>query len=157
MTHTHIRAVTQDDLPALALVVDQTGLFPGEMLPDLAASALAGEEGALFLTGLRGLRPVGFCYAVQETLADSVWNMLALGVLPEFQREGLGAQLVQGLEEALRGQSQRMIIVDTSGTDAFDAARRFYIGNGYEQEARIRDYWAEGDDKLTFRKMLKLG
>ena len=123
----------------------------------MARPALAGENGVILLAGLRDLKPVGLCYVVQETLADGVWNMLALGVLPALQRHGLGAQMVAYVEAQLRDQSQRMIIVDTSGSDGFEAARAFYTRNGYEQEARIRDYWAEGDDKLTFRKLLATG
>ena len=46
------------------------------------------------------------------------------------------------------------MIVDTSGTEAFAETRAFYRKNGYTEEARIRDYWADGDDKITFRKPL---
>lgn len=154
MTEFEIRPVKAKDLPGLALVADETGLFPADMVPDLAGPALAGESGVILLTGLKDLRPVGLCYVVQETLADGVWNMLALGVLPRVQRTGLGTQLVTRVEEELHAKSQRMIIVDTSGTDGFVAARAFYHRNAYQEEARIRDYWAAGDDKLTFRKLL---
>ena len=46
------------------------------------------------------------------------------------------------------------MIVDTSGTDDFAMTRKFYSQNGYEEEARIRDFWADGDDKVIFRKAL---
>jgi len=44
--------------------------------------------------------------------------------------------------------------VETSGTADFAATRRFYRQNGYEEEGRIRDFWAAGDDKVIFRKPL---
>lgn len=33
--------------------------------------------------------------------------------------------------------------------------RKFYQQLGYEKEAVIRDFWDTGDDKVTFRKVLK--
>ena len=80
--------------------------------------------------------------------------MRALSVAPEFQRSRQGRMLVAALEEALRNRAQRLLIIDTSGLEAFDAARAFYRAQGYEEESRIRAYWAEGDDKITFRKHL---
>lgn len=80
--------------------------------------------------------------------------MLALAIHPDLQGRGLGAALVTAAEGNLKERGQRLIIVDTSGTDDFALTRKFYAQNGYEEEARIRDFWASGDDKVTFRKAL---
>ena len=157
MNSIEIRRTTAGDIDALARVIDATGLFPSDMLPDLLRPAVQGESDAIWLTGLEDGAPVGFCYAEPEQLSDRVWNMLALGVAPACQGRGLGQRLVRLLEDDLRAQGQRLLIVDTSGTDAFAATRAFYERCGYAQEARIRDYWSEGDDKVTFRKILSQG
>ena len=47
-----------------------------------------------------------------------------------------------------------MLLVETSGGDEFERTRRFYRTIGYEEEARIRDYYDAGDDKIVFRKAL---
>jgi hypothetical protein len=39
--------------------------------------------------------------------------------------------------------------------DFLEKTRAFYLKCGYDLEARIRDYYTEGDDKVTFRKALK--
>ncbi|WP_425082122.1 GNAT family N-acetyltransferase [Ruegeria arenilitoris] len=80
--------------------------------------------------------------------------MLALAVRPDLQGKRLGAALVKAAEQYLKDKGQRILIVDTSGTDNFALARKFYAQNGYEEEARIRDFWADGDDKIIFRKAL---
>lgn len=36
----------------------------------------------------------------------------------------------------------------------FEYVRGFYRQHGYEEEARIRDFYAEGADKIIFRKAL---
>ena len=154
MTETHIAPLAQTDLPELQNVVSATGLFPAEMLPDMTAAALAGADPAPWLVAHIEGTAVGFAYTVPEDFADGTWNMLALAVAPRLQARGVGSALVAATENKLRKEGQRILIVDTSGTDAFARARAFYAQCGYDEEARIRDFWAEGDDKVTFRKAL---
>lgn len=149
-----IKQTTQADVPALQVMLEQTGLFPAEMLPDMLAPALDGNTSDIWLTCHVAGNPVGVCFAVPETLAEGTWNMLALGVLPAQQGIGCGAALVCALEDRLRQDRQRLLIADTSGTDEFAPTREFYLQNGYTQEARICNFWAAGDDKVVFTKAL---
>lgn len=142
------------DLAGLTAVLDGTGFFPSEMLPDMLAPFLAGETEAFWLTCHFEDEAVGLCYTVPEELADGTWNMLALAVRPDLQGRGLGAAFVATAEQHLKEKGQRIVIVETSGTNDFALTRTFYAQNGYEEEARIRDFWAEGDDKVIFRKAL---
>ena len=154
MTNPTIKFTSAEDVVSLQSVLDETELFPSELLPDMLAPALAGETDAFWLTCHYGGEAVGLCYTVPEELADGTWNMLALAVRPDLQGKRLGQALVQAAEQHLKDQGQRILIVDTSGTDAFDQTRKFYAQNGYQEEARIRDFWADGDDKIVFRKAL---
>lgn len=150
-----IRPTLPEDVPGLRRVVDETGLFPSEMLPDLLAGFLTGEPGGpVWLTALGDGGPVGFCYAAPEALAEGTWNMLAIGVSPSVQGRGAGTALVGRLEEILGAEGQRVLIADTSGTEAFDRTREFYRRANYVEEARIRDFWGPGDDKVVFWKRL---
>ncbi len=149
-----IKPTTKDDIRDLQLVLDETGLFPGEMLPDMLAPSIAGETDAFWLTYHHNGKAVGLCYTVPEELADGTWNMLALAILPELQGQSLGTALVASVERHLSDRNQRILIVETSGTDEFVLTRKFYARNGFEEEARIRDFWADGDDKVIFRKAL---
>lgn len=154
MKNQSIQQTTKDDIPDLQIVLDQTGLFPSEMLPDMLAPALADESKGIWLTCHFNGIAVGFCYTAPEEMADGTWNMLALAVRPDLQGRKLGTGLVKAVEEWLKKRRQRILIVDTSGTDEFASTRAFYAQNGYAEEARIRDFWAAGDDKVTFRKAL---
>ena len=122
------------------------------MLPDLIRDFLSPEECTdLWLTYEDEGGVFGFCYATPEQLADGTWNMLALGVLPEKQGQGIGKAIVHQLEDDLRSQGQRVLIAETSD---FADTREFYRNTGYTEEARIRDFWAAGDDKIVFWKAL---
>ncbi len=136
-------------------MIDQTGLFPTDMLAEMAHPFVSGGvSDQLWLTAHHNDQPTGIMFARAEELAEGTWNMLALGVLPAAQGTGIGRALVAEAERLLKNADVRILIVDTSSTADFEGARAFYAAAGYEEEARIRDYWAAGDDKVTFRKAL---
>lgn len=99
---------------------------------------------------------MGFCMTDPEPMTDGTWNMRALAVAPAHQGAGAGggAAIVAATEGAVAGMQGRLLIVDTSRIEAFVGARQFYLRCGYAEEARIRDVWGAGDDKVTFRKAL---
>ena len=47
-----------------------------------------------------------------------------------------------------------MVLIETLATPEFADTRSFYERNGYEEEARIRDYYAAGETKVVYRKVL---
>lgn len=151
----NINPTKAGDLPALRDILDATALFTSEMLPEFIAGFLSEDPSEdLWLTCEKDGKAIGFCYAKPEEMTDGTWNMLAIAVMPAHQGTALGAALMRALETALKTQGARILIVDTSGTDDFALTRKFYQKNGYTQEARIRDFWAEGDDKIIFHKAL---
>lgn len=151
----HIRKTLEQDLPGLRSVLSHVDLFPPEMLDEMIAGFLGNPATQdLWLSCLIEHDVVGFCFVVPEELTDGTVNMLALAVLPEFRKTGCGRALVAHAEDALAARGARLMIVETSGTAAFAPARAFYATAGYDEESRIRDYWAVGDDKITFRKLL---
>ena len=78
----------------------------------------------------------------------------ALAVAPDAHRTGSGQKLTADLESRLAAKGVRIVIVDASSLDGFATARAFYEAAGYVQEARLRDYWADGDDKIIYWKKL---
>lgn len=125
------------------------------MLPDMVNGFLFDDESAdIWLTCEADGKAIGFCYAVPEQMAEGAWNMLAIAVLPTEQGSGCGGAIAKHLAAELKARGQRILIADTSGADDFTQTRAFYRKNGYVEEARIRDYWAAGDDKIVFWKSL---
>ncbi|MEM7280233.1 MAG: GNAT family N-acetyltransferase [Pseudomonadota bacterium] len=150
----NIRIPIASDLSDIKLILKDTELFPPEMLQELIEPFLSGsDDQALWLVCEgEGTRVVGFCFARLEALTEGVWNLLAIGVRKKHQSKGYGSALISAVEESLG--NERILIVETSGQGSFEATRRFYELRGYTKEAVIRDYWAEGDDKVIFVKTL---
>jgi ribosomal protein S18 acetylase RimI-like enzyme len=97
---------------------------------------------------------VGAAYYAPEPFSTRMWNMYFLGVLPGRQGDGSGAALVAHVETVLRERGERVLIIETSGVDSFEPTRAFYRKQGYDTEARIREFYGPGDDKIVFWKAL---
>ena len=114
---------------------------------------LRGTADAIWLTADDG-EAIGVAYCAPEPLTDRVWNLLMLWTRRDRSGHGHGSALVAHLQGLLDARGARMLIVETSGTDAFQAARAFYTRSGFIEEARIRGFYAAGDDKLIYVKPL---
>ncbi|MGD1933410.1 MAG: hypothetical protein ACFB0Z_02700 [Candidatus Phaeomarinobacter sp.] len=58
------------------------------------------------------------------------------------------------VEDVLRARGERVLLIETSGLGSFERTRAFYRKQGYDEEARIREFFGAGDDKIIFRKAL---
>lgn len=148
------RPVEPGDVASLKAVIDATGLFPGDMLDDMLTGYFGGgAPDDIWLTNARGEAClVGYC--APERMTEGTWNVLLMAVCPTVQGEGYGGLLLRSIETELRVRSARVALVETSGLDAFARVRKFYRECGYDEEARIREFYAAGEDKVVFRKAL---
>ena len=62
--------------------------------------------------------------------------------------------MMRYLANRLRAGGERVLLVETMGTPAFERTRAFYRANGYAEEARIREFYEPGGDKVVFWKRL---
>jgi len=149
-----IRPVTRQDLPALKAVIDATELFPSEMLDEMTAGYLSGEVGNEFWLTVDDGGPVAIAYYVPERMTVGTWNLLLIAVHPDRQGHGDGTRLLGQIEATLAARDQRLLLVETSGLPSFERVRKFYRICGFDEEARIRDFYQSGEDKIVFRKAL---
>lgn len=94
----------------------------------------------------------GFCEP--ERMTDGTWNLLAIGVEPHKQGEGIGRKMMAHLETKLAAQGERVLLVETMGTPELARTREFYRKNDYIEEACIREFYEAGADKIVFWKKL---
>lgn len=98
--------------------------------------------------------PVAVAYWESAKATDRTWYLTMIGVRRDRHRHGRGSALLQHVEQQLHAEGQRLLLVETSSTPAFDRARSFYQSCGYTEEALVRDYYERGDDMVLFRKAL---
>lgn len=153
--HDKIRAVTQDDVEGLKMVVDSSELFPSEYLEEMISDYLNNADTQdIWFAHFDDTTPNAIGYCVPEKLTDGTYNLLAIGVSKRAQRNGLATAMMQYIEELLKRMGGRILIVETSSDDAQMGARKFYQKIGYTQMAVITDFWKDGEDKIVFWKRL---
>ncbi len=152
-----IRPATGDDLPHLEVIAQRTQMFLEEELAWFSKQMAAFFAGELpdqhWWVATIGDRVVGAALLDPEG-APGVANLRFIGVLPDCRRRGAAQMLLRRAEAQGRADGARLILIDTSSLEKFAPAHALYLGLGYDAEARIRDYWNPGDDKVTFRKAL---
>ncbi len=153
-----IRPCAPDDTDALIALANSTELFSsGELdeLRQMLTDSLSKDSDThpFWITddddGL-----VGLAYCEPERMTRGTWNLQLIAVHPTHQRQGRGAKLLLFVEQTLTDRGARVLLVETMGTPDFEGVRTFYRKNGYDEEARIREFYAEGTDKIVFRKAL---
>jgi ribosomal protein S18 acetylase RimI-like enzyme len=154
-----IRLTTPDDTIALIALAAASGLFDPNQTDDLAQMldkhfSDKDENQDIWLTDDDN-EPVGIAYIAPERMTEGTWNLYLIAVHPDRQKQGRGKALLNYVEQMLMERGERILLVETAGTDDFEYVREFYRQNGYEQEARIREFYTAGVDKIVFRKALK--
>jgi ribosomal protein S18 acetylase RimI-like enzyme len=87
-------------------------------------------------------------------MTERTWYLYWIAVRPKLQARGIGTALLHHAEEDIRRRQGRLFLIETSSLPHYDLTRRFYLKHGYEQEAVLRDFYADGDNMVVFRKRL---
>lgn len=152
-------AVMADDVGRVKSLVASTGFFnaaeveiAGELVSERLTKGV--RSGYHFILAERGSGLVAYaCYgpiAGTRTSFDLFW----IAVSPEEQRKGLGVQAFNRAEAAMRKAGAEKIYADTSSSDRYAPTRGFYQRMGFEEEARLPDFYGPGDGKIIYVKSL---
>ena len=154
-----IRAIVPDDRDNLIALIKAIGLFePGEVAEviNLLTEHFSGKrssQGRWFTDDDSGSL-ISVAYAAPERMTEDTWNLYLIAVDPHYQKQKRGATLLEYVEKTLVELEARILLVETLAIDEFDYVRKFYRKSGFEEEARIREFYAAGVDKVIFWKAL---
>jgi ribosomal protein S18 acetylase RimI-like enzyme len=87
-------------------------------------------------------------------LTDAVYDLYWIAVDPKQQGQGFGQVLLRFVENEVRRQRGRMLLIETSSKTSYASTMRFYEKSGYEEISRIKDFYRIEDDKVVFCKRL---
>jgi ribosomal protein S18 acetylase RimI-like enzyme len=129
---------------------------------ELVDEALKEGEGSGYLFAVLGNdqehdSAIGYACYGPVPLTDGVYDLYWIVVDPSVQSRGLGRRLLVHAERDVVKRGGRMLLIETSSQESYGATIRFYERGGYHLEARVRDFYKMGDDKLIFKKELKQG
>ena len=93
------------------------------------------------------------CYG-PTPLTEGVFDLYWIAVDPKQQGQGVGQLLLRFVENEVRRQRGRMLLIETSSKESYAPTMRFYERSGYEEISRIKDFYRIEDDKVVYCKKL---
>ena len=82
--------------------------------------------------------------------ADLYW----IAVHPSQQGAGVGKALMAAAEAWMAGDGRSRVYVETSSRPQYEPTRAFYAAAGYGVATVLEDFYAPGDGKVIFLKVL---
>jgi ribosomal protein S18 acetylase RimI-like enzyme len=152
-----IRPVTSDEAERLAELTEATAFFQPheiEALHGVLEAYFEGDTGHACYASETDGKIDGFVYLGEADMTDRTWYVWWIAVDPSTQGRGVGRELLQFAEDEARRHGGRVMFIETSGLPSYEPTWRFYLKNGYDKEAVLRDYYRDGDDLVIFRKRL---
>jgi ribosomal protein S18 acetylase RimI-like enzyme len=151
-----IREVVPEDRKDLLKILEATGVFKDyeiavadEVIRD-SMNPASGYYSRCCVNGEN--RAIGYVCWGPTPCTSGTYDLYWIAVHPDFQGHGIGKFLLNHVEEQVRKENVRLIIIETSSVNDYDATRRFYVQNGYQQFAIIPDFYRQGDHKIIYGK-----
>lgn len=158
MDHPDVRAARESDLAA-ALALIHAALAENPWLiriPELVEDAIHGTSGEYFACVAEqhdkcvGLGAYGLVAGTVGT-----WTLYALVTASQSQDAGYGRAIVAHITDDLASRGARIVVADVPGHDALRTYRSFLKSQGFTEESRVEDYYADGIPLVQYRLDLK--
>ncbi len=157
---TKLRPMQREDRPGLAIMLAGIPSFDSDdqavalELVDIAIQD-ASQGDYLFIVAVDDKdQPIGYACYGPTPLTEGTYDLYWIAVSADLEGKGIGTSLLRAVEEDLRSRNGRMLIIETSSSEAYDKTRQFYIKNGYPLTETIKDFYRPGEDRVTFIKRL---
>jgi ribosomal protein S18 acetylase RimI-like enzyme len=155
-----IRPMTKADRGAVLDLIAETGFFrPDEVrvaeeLIDIYLGHPDQRDYDIVVAEDGEGKAAGYMTWGPTPLAIGTFDLYWMAVSPKAQGRGHGKALVRWLEQRVAEIGGRLIVIETSSTPHYEPTRKFYLGLGYRETARIPDFYQPGDDRVIYTKRL---
>ena len=155
-----IRPMTAADRGTVLDLIRETGFFRSdevqvaEELIDVALGNPDQRDYDVVVVEDGDGRVAGYMTWGPTPLTIGTYDLYWMAVAPKAQGRGRGKELVRWLEGRVAALGGRQIVIETSSTPHYEPTRKFYLGLGYRETARIPDFYQPGDDRVIYTKRL---
>lgn len=151
--------VTSEDVQAVRAITASTGFFSPEEVEiavELVEDRLAKGPrcGYHFLFAEHEGRTMGYTSYGPIACTKESFDLYWIAVDGGFRGKGLGTRLLAKTEEAIAALGGARIYIETSARPFYTPTREFYLARGYAQVAELEDFYASGDAKAMYLKVL---
>ncbi len=156
-----VRPFAEKDREPLRAIIEATNVFKPEEVEvalELMDAGIADptQEDYILRTHVDDDGTVRGYYCVGPTpMTASTWDLYWIAVDPAAHGRGIGKELLEDCERYVRDGGGKLIVVETSSSGSYGPTRKFYLNQRYDETARIRDYYADGDDLVMYTKYVR--
>ncbi len=158
--NTSLRDLKTSDLPLLAELLARIDVFDQDdrkvsmELLTIVLEQPAQQDYLCIVASGPGDAPVGYACFGPTPLTEGTFDLYWIAVDPACAGQGIGGRLLRAVEEQVRQRQGRLLILETSSTQCYAQTRQFYLKSGYTLAETIRDFYREGEDRVTYLKRL---
>lgn len=157
-----VRDARPDDRAAISEILLTSGIFgqtDADCVDEMFCEAPRADGyhwlAAEAATGAGKGGVAGFACYGREWGTHGTWDLFWICVRPGARGSGTGRALIDTVIDRVRAEGGRMVVIYTSSTEPYAAARRLYKAAGCTPAATIPDYYADGDSLLIFTRALR--
>ena len=149
----------KSDIESVREIVESTKFFYDhevEIAVELVVERLnLGEQTGYYFVfaDVDGVTVAYSCFGpiiMSKTCFDLYW----IATHNDYRGKGIGKKLLDETFKAARDMGCKIIIAETSGLPHYAPTRAFYASTKFELEARLKDFYTMGDDKLFYTKRI---
>ena len=148
-----------EDLDRVRSIIEGSGFFhPYEVTVavELVSERLlkGTESGYFFLFAEINGEVAGYACYGPVPCTEASYDIYWIAVRNDLRHHGLGKTIQERVEAAIRKMGGKRIYVETSTRDLYAPTRSFYRRVGFQEEALLADFYAQGDGKSIMVKVL---
>ena len=154
------KGISEKDRNSIAEILRSTGYFYEfeidtalEIADDTLAKG-ADKSGYCWMKVVHNNKMVAFANYAQNAFSTHSWDLYWIAVHHDSRGQKLGSTLLRAIEEDVRTSGGKILWIETSGRPLYASTEGFYKNNGYALQASLKDFYAPGDPKQIYSKVL---
>jgi ribosomal protein S18 acetylase RimI-like enzyme len=96
----------------------------------------------------------GYCCFGPIPCTIGSFDLYWIAVDNSVRRQGIGRTMLAQAEKLAASMGGRQMYIETSSLPMYHDTHAFYIRNGYEQVSELKNFYQDGDHKITYMKQL---
>ena len=97
---------------------------------------------------------IAFANYAKNDFSTHSWDLFWIAVHQNSRNKKLGSLLLKAVEEDVKKAGGKILWIETSGRPLYASTEAFYQRNGYTLQASLKDFYAEGDPKQIYSRVL---
>lgn len=154
------KGISTNDTKAVEDILTSTGFFYRfeiDVALEMATSTIEkGEDttGYFWMKTVDNNETVAFAVYGRNDFSTHSWELYWIAVHHNSRNQKLGSSLLKAVEADIKQTGGKILWIETSGRPLYTPTELFYRRNGYTLHASLTDFYAGGDPKQIYGKVL---